>query len=100
MAETPEKVFEFLNQLLVAATPYAEAEISELKELAKADGIDDLQAYDHAYYTEKLRKAKYDLNDEELKPYFPLEEVEKAVFSLAQRLFGLNFRAFRSITKR
>ena len=99
MAETPEKVFEFLNQLLVAATPYAEAEISELKELAKADGIDDLQAYDHAYYTEKLRKAKYDLNDEELKPYFPLEEVEKAVFSLAQRLFGLNFREVEGIQK-
>jgi len=58
MAESPKKVFDFLNQLLTAATPYAEKETAQLKELAKADGIDKMEAYDHAYYAEKLRKQK------------------------------------------
>lgn len=91
MAKSPTKVIDFLNELLVKARPFAEKEIEELKSLAKADGIDEMQGYDHAYYAEKLRKAKYDLNDEELKPYFPLEQVQEAVFGLSEELFGLTF---------
>ncbi|KUJ50644.1 M3 family metallopeptidase [Chryseobacterium sp. JAH] len=91
MAKSPTKVIDFLNELLVKARPFAEKEIEELKSLAKADGIDEIQGYDHAYYAEKLRKAKYDLNDEELKPYFPLEQVQEAVFGLSEQLFGLTF---------
>ena len=56
MAQSPAKVFEFLNELLEKATPYAQKEIEELKSLAKADGIDDIQSYDHTFYAEKLRK--------------------------------------------
>ena len=74
MAKSPQKVESFLHELLEKATPYSQKEIEELKALAKADGIEDMQSYDHAYYAEKLRKQKYDLNDEELKPYFPLEK--------------------------
>jgi peptidyl-dipeptidase Dcp len=91
MAKSPTKVLDFLNELLTKAKPYAEKEIEELKSLAKADGIEEMQGYDHAFYAEKLRKAKYDLNDEELKPYFPLEQVQEAVFGLSKQLFGLTF---------
>ena len=99
MAESPKKVFDFLNQLLTAATPYAEKETAQLKELSKADGIDKMEAYDHAYYAEKLRKQKFDLNDEELKPFFPLEKVQDAVFDLAGKLFNLDFKEVTDIQK-
>ena len=99
MAESPKKVFDFLNQLLTAATPYAEKEIAQLKELAKVDGIDKMEAYDHAYYAEKLRKQKFDLNDEELKPFFPLEKVQDAVFDLAGKFFNLDFKEVTDIQK-
>ena len=99
MAKSPAKVFEFLNELLEKATPYAEKEIDELKSLAKADGIEEMQSYDHAFYAEKLRKAKYDIDDEELKPYFQLDKVEEAVFGLAGKLFGLEFVEINDVQK-
>ena len=99
MAKSPEKVFEFLNELLEKATPYAQKEIEELKSLAKADGIDDIQSYDHAFYAEKLRKQKFDIDDEELKPYFQLEKVQEAVFGLAGKLFGLEFKEINDVQK-
>lgn len=99
MAKSPQKVESFLHELLEKATPYSQKEIEELKTLAKADGIEDMQSYDHAYYAEKLRKQKYDLNDEELKPYFPLEKVQDAVFRLAKQLFGLTFEERKDIPK-
>lgn len=99
MAQSPEKVFAFLNELLEKATPFAQKEIEELKYLAKADGVDDMQSYDHAFYAEKLRKQKFDLNDEELKPYFQLEKVQEAVFGLAGKLFGLKFEVVDDVHK-
>ncbi|WP_294303965.1 M3 family metallopeptidase [uncultured Chryseobacterium sp.] len=99
MAKSPAKVIDFLNELLIKAQPYAAKEIEELKTLAKADGIEEMQAYDHAFYAEKLRKAKYDLNDEELKPYFPLNQVQDAVFGLAEELFHLSFEERNDIPK-
>ncbi len=99
MAKSPEKVFEFLNELLEKATPYAQKEIEELKSLAKADGIEEIQSYDHAFYAEKLRKQKFDIDDEELKPYFQLEKVQEAVFGLAGKLFGLEFKEINDIQK-
>lgn len=99
MAKSPTKVIDFLKELLTKAKSYAQKEIEELKALAKADGIDEMQGYDHAFYAEKLRKAKYDLNDEELKPYFPLEQVQEAVFRLSKQLFGLNFLERNDIPK-
>lgn len=99
MAKDPTKVKSFLNELLEKAKPYAEKEIEELKSLAKADGIEDLQSYDHTFYAEKLRKAKFDIDNEELKPYFPLEKVQDAVFGLAKTLFGLEFKETTEIQK-
>ncbi len=99
MAKSPTKVFEFLNELLEKATPFAQKEIEELKSLAKSDGIEEMQSYDHAFYAEKLRKAKYDIDDEELKPYFQLDKVEEAVFGLAGKLFGLEFVEINDVQK-
>lgn len=99
MAQTPEKVFEFLKELAEKAKPFAEKEIQQLKELAEKEGISDIQTYDHAFYAEKLRKQKFDLNDEELKPYFPLEKVQDAVFNLAKKLFDLDFKETDLIEK-
>ena len=99
MAQSPTKVQEFLNELLEKATPFAQKEIEELKTLAKTDGIEEIQSYDHTFYAEKLRKQKFDLNDEELKPYFQLEKVQEAVFGLANKLFGLTFEERDDISK-
>ncbi|MDN4031371.1 M3 family metallopeptidase [Chryseobacterium gambrini] len=99
MAKSPTKVIDFLNELLTKAKPYADKEIEELKSLAKADGIEEMHGYDHAFYAEKLRKAKYDLNDEELKPYFPLHQVQDAVFGLAEKLFDITFEERNDIPK-
>ena len=99
MAKSPVQVKSFLTELLEKAKPYAEKEIEELKKLAKADGIEEMESYDHAFYAEKLRKQKFDIDDEELKPYFQLEKVQEAVFGLAKTLFGLEFKETTEIQK-
>ncbi|MDV7140248.1 M3 family metallopeptidase [Maribacter sp. TH_r10] len=92
MAETPEKVHEFLNELLVKAKPAAEREFKELEDFAKdLDSIDHLQKWDGSYYAEKLKQKLFDLDDEKLKPYFKLENVIAGVFKVAEKLFGLKF---------
>ncbi|MBT8263707.1 MAG: M3 family metallopeptidase, partial [Muriicola sp.] len=93
MAETPEKVEAFLQELLVKAKPAAKEEFEELKDFAKKlDGIEELQKWDSAYYSEKLKQERFQLDDEKLKPYFKLENVIKGVFTVAERLFDLYFK--------
>ncbi|MBP2830976.1 M3 family metallopeptidase [Aquimarina sp. U1-2] len=93
MAETPDKVFSFLNEILQKAKPAAEREFKQLEKFAKElDGIDRLEKWDGAYYTEKLKQKLFDLDDEKLKPYFKLENVIYGVFEVAHKLFGLQFR--------
>ena len=76
MAQNPEKVKSFLNDLLAKAKPAAEREFAELSAFAKElDGIDQLQKWDSAYYSEKLKQKLFNLDDEKLKPYFQLENV-------------------------
>ena len=99
MAKSPVQVKSFLNELLEKAKPYAEKEVEELKKLAKADGIEAMESYDHTFYAEKLRKQKFDIDDEELKPFFQLEKVQEAVFGLAKTLFGLEFKETTEIQK-
>ena len=92
MAETPEKVHAFLNELLEKAKPAAEREFKQLEDFAKVlDDIDQLQKWDASYYSEKLKQKLYDLDDEKLKPYFKLENVIAGVFKVAEKLFGLRF---------
>ncbi len=100
MAETPEKVIEFSNNLLEKAKPAALKEFENLEKYAKKlDGIDKLQKWDGAYYSEKLKKELFDLDQELLKPYFKLENVINGVFEIANRLFDLNFEEINSIDK-
>ncbi len=100
MAETPEKVIEFSNNLLKKAKPAALKEFENLEKYAKKlDGIDRLQKWDGAYYSEKLKKELFDLDQELLKPYFKLENVINGVFEIANRLFDLNFEETNSIDK-
>ncbi len=98
MAETPEKVESFLNELLEKAKPAAEKEFKNLEQFAKElDGISRLEKWDSAYYSEKLKQKLFDLDDEKLKPYFKLENVINGVFTIAKKLFGLEFEKIDSI---
>jgi Zn-dependent oligopeptidase len=100
MAETPEKVLSFLNDLLEKAKPAAEREFENLENYAKKlDNIDRLEKWDGGYYSEKLKKELFDLDQEALKPYFKLENVIDGVFEIANRLFDLNFEEIDSIDK-
>ena len=92
MAETPENVTQFLNELLEKAKPAAESEFKNLENFAKKlDDIDQLQKWDSAYYSEKLKQKLFSLDDEQLKPYFKLENVIDGAFTVAEKLFGLRF---------
>ena len=92
MAKSPKKVQDFLEDLLSKAKPAAQKEFDELTEFAKTkDGIDKLQKWDLAYYAEKLKQQKFDLDDNLLKPYFPLNQVIDGVFLVAQKLYGISF---------
>src|SRR5690606_6261280 len=100
MAETPEKVMDFLNELLEKAKPAAEREFGELETFAKElDQIDRLEKWDSAYYSEKLKQKLFNLDDEKLKPYFKLENVINGVFKVAEKLFGLTFNEVQTIEK-
>ncbi|MBC9795565.1 M3 family metallopeptidase [Sinomicrobium weinanense] len=100
MAETPQKVTGFLNELLEKAKPAAQREFEQLQEFAREeDGIDQLQKWDGAYYTEKLKQKRFNLDDEKLKPYFKLENVIDGVFTVAHKLYGLNFEEVHDIDK-
>ncbi len=97
MAENPEKVNTFLNDLLIKAKPFAQQEFKELEKSAQAQGLDRLQAWDGSYYAEKLKKEKFNLDDEALKPYFKLENVLSGVFTIAGKLYGLQFEKISNI---
>ena len=92
MAETPEKVLSFSKDLLEKAKPTAKKEFNNLEKYAKKlDGIDQLQKWDSAYYSEKLKKELFSLDQELLKPYFQLEHVIDGVFTIANKLYDLQF---------
>ncbi|MBD1583139.1 oligopeptidase A [Pseudoalteromonas sp. S16_S37] len=90
MAESPEQVFAFLNDLAAKSKPQAQAEVAELVEFAKSQhGIEQLEAWDYGYYGEKLKQAKYAISDEQLRPYFPANTVLSGLFKTVERLFGI-----------
>ena len=100
MAKTPQKVEAFLNELLEKAKPAAQQEFSELQKFAKdLDGIDQLEKWDSAYYSEKLKQKLFNIDDEKLKPYFKLENVINGVFSVANKLYDLHFETITNIDK-
>ncbi len=93
MAETPQKVFSFLDDLLEASMPVAKKELEEMQIFAKGQGLDDdLKPWDWSFFSEKLKKQKFEIDDEITRPYFELDKVEKGVFDLATTLYGLTFK--------
>ncbi|ESU22078.1 peptidyl-dipeptidase Dcp1 [Flavobacterium enshiense DK69] len=100
MAQNPEKVNSFLNDLLSKAKPAAEREFKQLTDFAKnLDSIDHLEKWDSSYYSEKLKQELFNLDDEKLKPYFKLQNVQNGAFTIANKLFGLTFTEVFDIDK-
>jgi peptidyl-dipeptidase Dcp len=100
MAKTPDKVFSFLGQVWNAALPVAKAEAAAQQEvITKEGGKFKLAPWDWWYYTEKIKKQKYDLDDELTRPYFKIDNVMEGMFYVANRLYGLTFTTRTDIPK-
>ncbi len=97
MAGSKEQVILFLNELLEAAIPFARQDVNDVAALAKADGLTQMERWDFAYYSEKLKTTRYNVNDEMTRPYFELKRVEEGIFYLANQLFGLSFNQNKEI---
>lgn len=98
MADSVEKVETFLDELYTASKPAAFRDLNNLQVFADENGLNDqLRRWDWAYYSEKLKKERYDIDDEILKPFFMLEKVETAIFELAYDLYGLRFSLNKTI---
>lgn len=99
MAKNPQTVNEFIQKLLEPSLPAAKAEVKELYEYARANGFEDseIQPWDFGFWSEKLKDARYSINDEQLKPYFRLESCIDAAFGLARKLYGLTFEERKDI---
>jgi Zn-dependent oligopeptidase len=100
MATSSQKVVDFLSNLLNKSKPAAIKEHEQLTNFAKKlDGLASLQSYDAGYYTEKLKQELFDLDDEQLKPYFKLDNVIQGAFTVAHKLYDLNFEEISNIDK-
>ncbi len=100
MAKEPDNVYDLLNTLWGAALPAAKKDLAEMQKIADREGKGiDIKASDWWYYAEKLRKEKYDLDDNELRPYFKLENVKQGAFTLANKLYGITFTEIADIPK-
>jgi len=98
MAKTPENVLSLLNNLLDRSLPVASRERDEMQKIIEAEGgTFKLAPHDWWYYAEKLRKAKYDLDDSELRPYFSLDNARDGVFAVANKLYGITFTRINNI---
>ena len=92
MAKTPDNVYKLLDELMTAALPKAKYEASELQKIIdKENGKFELKAWDWWYYAEKVKKEKYAFDEEELRPYFKIENVRDGAFAVAKKLFGITF---------
>lgn len=99
MAKTPENVFELLNRVWQYALPQAKKEAADLQALADKEGANfKIESWDWWYYTEKLRKEKYALDEEELRPYFMVDNVRDGAFLVANRLFGVTFKPLTDVS--
>jgi oligopeptidase A len=93
MAQSPQQVLDFLNDLSMRSKPIAEQEFAELKAYAnEVAGMTELEAWDVTYFAEKLRQQRYSISQEELKPYFPEDKVVSGLFAVVNRLYGLDIK--------
>ena len=100
MAKNPENVYKLLRPIWDAALPLARKEISDMQAIIEKEGGDfKLENWDWWYYAEKVRKARYDLDEEEIRSYFKLENVRDAVFQVANNLWGLTFTPLSDLPK-
>ncbi len=98
MAQNPESVKKFLDNLLTKSKPAMQNDLKELKEFAKKlDNVTDFQSWDNAYYSEKLKKEKFNIDDELLKPYFQLENVVQGAFDIATKLYNISFKEINNV---
>jgi len=99
MAKNPQTVFQFLEKLITPSKAAAQKDLAEVQQFRKEfDGSsDEIKPWDFAYYSEKLKEKKYAFNEEELRPYFKLENVIDGVFEHARKLFGLVFKPVQGI---
>ncbi len=98
MAKDTRQVLDFLTDLAQRSVALARRELDELRAFARAQhGLDDLEAWDVPYYSEKLRQHRYAIAQEDLKPYFPAPRVLDGLFAVVQRLYGLNIRAHDAV---
>ncbi len=98
MAESPRQVLEFLDDLARRSKPQAQRDLAELRDFAhETYGANELEAWDIGYYSEKLRQHRYQISQEELRPYFPETKVAPGLFAVVQRLYGLEIRQTRAV---
>lgn len=101
MAENADNVNNFLKELLEASHKYTVKEVKEVEKFARKNGFKgkQLQSWDFGFYSRKLKEARYSLDDEIVKQYFPLNKVQEGVFGLAHKLYGINFKEVNNIDK-
>ncbi len=101
MAENPAKVMKFIDDLLKSSMPFAKNDLKQITEYAKQNGFNEseLQRWDFSYWSEKLKNEKYSISPEMTKPYFKLENVKQGIFTLADKLYNLEFKENTSIEK-
>ncbi len=100
MAETPDRVLDLLDQVWEPALRVAKEERAALQEMMRADGIDDrLRGWDWRYYANKVRKARFDLDEEETRPYFEFTAVRDGCFAVAEKLFGIRLVELEDMPK-
>ncbi|MGX5217373.1 oligopeptidase A [Pseudomonas segetis] len=92
MAEDNAQVLSFLRDLAVRSKPFAEQDLKELQAFAREQGCADLQSWDAAYYSEKLREQRYSISQEILRPYFPIDKVLTGLFAIVEKLYGIQIR--------
>lgn len=98
MANEPSEVLDFLQNLATQAKPFAQQDYDALKAYVKDSfGIDDLKSWDIAFYSEKLRKEKYNVSQEELRPYFPHTKVMQGMFEVIHRLYGMQVKPVKGV---
>ena len=100
MAKNPENVAKLLNDLWKPALAIAKTEASDIQKMMEKDGfLDKVKPYDWRYYTEKIRKQRFDLDEQELKPYFSLDNARNGIFQVTEKLYGLKFKQLNDVPK-
>lgn len=97
MAESSEQVVRFLQDLATRSYPQAQRELDEVREFAKAQGVNTLENWDIPYYSEQLKQQSYSISDELLRPYFPEQQVLEGLFRVTERLFGVRIQEVKHV---